>query len=104
MNATCSRTKAPPSRPGCPILCTTCPVWRSSSHTVALAISATKMYFCCGSGEKSTGPADLGVSRDIEFLLELAFLGEYLDAIAGAIADIDESVFRDAHGMDGGLE
>src|SRR5258708_4556786 len=50
------------------------------------------------------GATDFGVPGDIEFLLELAFLGEHLDAIAGAIADIDESVLGNADGMDRGLE
>src|SRR4029077_4593272 len=50
------------------------------------------------------GATDFGVPGDIEFLLELALLGEHLDAIAGAIADIDESVFGNADGMDRGLE
>src|SRR4029077_16785328 len=34
----------------------------------------------------------------------LALLGEHLDAVAGAIADIDESVFGNADGMHRGLE
>jgi len=71
---------------------------------VELAISATKTYFCCGSGEKSTDPAVpriLGVPGDYRILLELPSLVNTWMRLAGAVADIDEPVFGNADGMTG---
>src|SRR5207237_8955997 len=54
--------------------------------------------------DRPRGAAAFGVPRDIEFLLELTVFGEHLDAVTGAVADIDEAVFGDAHGMHRGLQ
>ena len=72
-------------------------VWRSTMRTLSFMPSAMKMYFCCGSFEKAmsqTEPDALRVLREEPFLDELAFGREHLEAIADAIADVDEPIDR----------
>ncbi len=66
-------------------------------------MSETSRYFCCrvgGKVDRSYGAAVQCPVCDVEFFYELALLGEDLNAVAPAIADVDETVAREADAVD----
>src|SRR5262249_41834946 len=98
----CTQWKSPALRPLRPNVPTTSPVSRTSVRTSLLVASALNRKLCLPSIQKSrsqTEPADLLVG---ELLQEAAVLAEHLDAVVGAVADVDEAIPRDLDAMNPG--